>query len=388
MKNVLIVDDEKPFLISLSDALGTYAHELNVLTARNGRQALTVLEKTKVDLLVTDLRMPEMDGFELLAQLTSRSYDIPVIVMTAFGTPEIEDRLKLLGITQFIEKPVDFDDLQAKIMGELAASSEGFIHGVTLPAFLQLVDMEKKTCTLTVRSAGRIGYLYFLAGEPVAAETGGLTGEQAAHEIVVWDDVSIEIEGVCRKRGKTIQLPLSHILMEGFRLKDERLRAGGGDPDAVVSGREEDEFLFSDIPEPAADQPDKRVHKKEDAEMALEKYLESLKEIKGYKAAGIMNFTGEMLVCDTDDPNIDLGIVGATFNDIFRSAHEASRKIGLDSCKETVINTPKGVVIMRCSGVDAPVHFHLISILAADGNQALMKMQIEKLVAPIMQELA
>lgn len=122
--------------------------------------------------------------------------------------------------------------------------------------------------------------------------------------------------------------------------------------------------------------------------MALESYLQGLKEIKGYKAAGIMNYTGEMLVSDTTDTNIDLDIVGATFNDIFRSAHDASKKIGLDTCKETVINTPKGVIIMRCSGVEAKSHFHIIAILAADGNQALMKMQIEKIVAPVMEELA
>lgn len=122
--------------------------------------------------------------------------------------------------------------------------------------------------------------------------------------------------------------------------------------------------------------------------MALEKQLQGLKEIKGFKAAGIMNFTGEMLASESTDPHIDLALVGATFNDIFRSAHEASRKIGLESCKETVINTPKGVVVMRCSGVDEKVHFHIISIMAQDGNQALMKMQVEKMMPAVMEELA
>ena len=122
--------------------------------------------------------------------------------------------------------------------------------------------------------------------------------------------------------------------------------------------------------------------------MALEKHLHGLKEVKGFKAAGIMNYTGEMLASESEDTNIDLTLVGATFNDIFRSAHEASKKIGLDACKETVISTPKGVVVMRCSGVDAKSHFHIIGIMANDGNQALMKMQIEKMVPAVMDELA
>ncbi|MBU0486024.1 MAG: hypothetical protein KKB30_16085 [Proteobacteria bacterium] len=122
--------------------------------------------------------------------------------------------------------------------------------------------------------------------------------------------------------------------------------------------------------------------------MALETHLAELKEIKGYKAAAIMNFTGEILAYDSIDKNINLDVVGATFNDIFRSAHDASQKIGLEACKETTINTPKGIIVMRCSGVDAKVHFHLIAILVADGNQALMKMKIEQIVPAIMKELS
>ena len=122
--------------------------------------------------------------------------------------------------------------------------------------------------------------------------------------------------------------------------------------------------------------------------MALEAVIESLKGVKGYKAAGIMTFTGEMLVNDTADSKIDLGVVGATFNDIFRSAHEASEKIGLEACKEAMIQTPKAVILMLCSGVQAKEHFHIISIIAIDGNVALMKMNMEKLVPSITDELS
>lgn len=122
--------------------------------------------------------------------------------------------------------------------------------------------------------------------------------------------------------------------------------------------------------------------------MALENYLEKLKKINGYRASGIMNFTGEILAQDSVDPNIDLGLVGATFNDIFRTAHEASNKIGLEACKEAAISTPKGIVIMKCSGVQAKVHYHLIAIFNADGNQALAKMEMDKMIPAVMEELA
>ncbi len=112
--------------------------------------------------------------------------------------------------------------------------------------------------------------------------------------------------------------------------------------------------------------------------MNLEIQLKDLKDIKGYKASGIMNFTGEMLASDSADPEIDLNLVGASFNDIFRSAHEVCGKIGLEACTENVIQTPKGIVLMRCSGVANKAHIHLIAILTADGNHALTRMTLDK----------
>ncbi len=122
--------------------------------------------------------------------------------------------------------------------------------------------------------------------------------------------------------------------------------------------------------------------------MSLEEHLMGLKDIKGYMASGVMSFTGEMLANDSADVTLDLALVGATFNDIFRSAHEASSKIGLDYANEMTIETPKGNVIMFCSGVDAKVHFHLIGVVSHEGNEALMNMQMKRLIEPILNELA
>lgn len=122
--------------------------------------------------------------------------------------------------------------------------------------------------------------------------------------------------------------------------------------------------------------------------MALEGYLDRFKKINGYKASAIMNFTGEILAQDTNDQNIDLALVGPTFNEIFRTAHEASEKIGLDACREAAISTAKGIIIMRCSGVKAKAHYHVVAIISADGNQALAKMEMAKMIPLLMEELA
>lgn len=122
--------------------------------------------------------------------------------------------------------------------------------------------------------------------------------------------------------------------------------------------------------------------------MALENHLSELKGVKGYLAAGIMHYTGELLASHSTADNIDLGMVGATFNDIFRSAHEVCTKIGLEAAQEMVLTTPRGTIVMLCTGEGAKAHVHLITILAGDGNQALAKMQMQKAAPAIVKELA
>ncbi len=389
MKNVLIVDDEKTFLLSLKDGLRLhYGSKFTVVTAENGKKAVAVLKANPIDLVVTDLKMPVMDGFELLAYMSKNHPKVPVMVMTAFGNPEIEERLKSLDFIQYVEKPLDFHELASKIIENLEEGSAGHVHFDILPAFMQLAELEKKTYSVEVKAEAKVGHLYFNKGKLVDAETGDERGEQAALEILGWENMSIEIAPASKKRKKTIDLPLNQVL--------SRLKEGGAidqnerrEKEDVIETEVAEEAEFKEIISPSSlDEQKTPTNLTKEAEMALEKHIEALKEIKGYIAAGIMNFTGEILAYDSADPKIDLSLVGATFNDIFRSAHEACKKIGLDACKEATIATPKGVVVMRCSGTDAKVHFHLIGILAADGNQALMKMQIEKMVPAVMGELS
>ena len=120
-KYVLIVDDERPFLLSLSDGLSTYKKDFTVLTALNGKEAVKILNGYRIDLVITDLRMPKMDGFELLAYMTQHYPEIPVIVMTAFGTPEIESQIYSMGRFQYLEKPMDITVLANSIFSGLAA---------------------------------------------------------------------------------------------------------------------------------------------------------------------------------------------------------------------------------------------------------------------------
>jgi predicted regulator of Ras-like GTPase activity (Roadblock/LC7/MglB family) len=120
----------------------------------------------------------------------------------------------------------------------------------------------------------------------------------------------------------------------------------------------------------------------------LENMFTCLRCIKGYKTAALMNFSGEILIADSlDATEYDLENIGPVFNDVFRSAEESAERIGLHACVELVMKTAGGLVVMCCSGLGSSVHFHLITLLDKDGNQALTKLQMAKLVPTILKEL-
>ncbi len=203
-----------------SEALGKDGRGYRVKTALNGKEALEALGSAPVDLVLTDLKMPVMDGYELLSHMSSRHRDIPVIVMTGYGSPEIARQLESKGIRHYIEKPFELQTLKGKIDDVFSAGSKGYIHGFTLANFLQAVEVEEKTITLRITSRGRIGYLHLHRGALVDADTEEFKGEPAALEILCWDDPQIEMQGL-RSKKRTIHSGLIQILLEASRRKDE-----------------------------------------------------------------------------------------------------------------------------------------------------------------------
>ncbi len=99
----------------------------------------------------------------------------------------------------------------------------GQIQGINIASFLQMNEMEKTTCTLTVRGEeGQEGTLYLLEGQLIAAETGKLRKEEAAYEIISWDDSVIDVENSIGDQQQEINTPLMNILMEGLKVKEDK----------------------------------------------------------------------------------------------------------------------------------------------------------------------
>lgn len=109
MDSVLIVDDEKNYPLILSAVLQDEGFE--TLTANSGREALEVLAQSNVDLVLTDMKMPKMDGMELLERIKAKDPELPVIMMTAHGTVEKAVEAMQKGAYNYILKPFDNNTL-------------------------------------------------------------------------------------------------------------------------------------------------------------------------------------------------------------------------------------------------------------------------------------
>ncbi|MCL2295011.1 MAG: sigma-54 dependent transcriptional regulator [Spirochaetes bacterium] len=107
--SILIADDEKNIRTGLKQALEGEGY--NIYLAANGAEALTIVKKDKIDIVITDLKMPEMSGEELLKKINKDYKGIPVIMLTGHGTVENAVQAMREGAYDFITKPLNLDHL-------------------------------------------------------------------------------------------------------------------------------------------------------------------------------------------------------------------------------------------------------------------------------------
>jgi DNA-binding NtrC family response regulator len=119
-KTVLIVEDEKVLRESLAELLGEEGHD--VVQAADGKAAYELILQRSVDLVLSDIRMPEMDGLTLLGHLQKVAPQTPVIMITAFGTVESAVTAMRAGAYDYLLKPVQFDDVLLKVQRALQFS--------------------------------------------------------------------------------------------------------------------------------------------------------------------------------------------------------------------------------------------------------------------------
>lgn len=222
---ILVVEDKKEMRYSLKDSIEDRDKKIKVLMARDGLIALKIMETQPVNLVVTDYRMPQMNGLSLIGEINRLYPDIPVIMITAHNSPETEFLARNTGAAGYIEKPFKIKHLIKKISAAVKdQSGGGTLYNVSAATFLQLIRMEEQVCTIRLfeKKTNKYGVLFFRDGNLLEARYKTLRGENAAYEIFSWDEVSLQIQNSCPVEKASIKRGLQAILMDAMLIKDKK----------------------------------------------------------------------------------------------------------------------------------------------------------------------
>lgn len=224
-RTVLIVDDDVGTRHVMASGIGEVLGTFDVVTAENGREATEILASRPIDAIATDLAMPIMDGFSLIAFVANRKEALPVVAFSGLASDEIADRLGTYGGLRVLRKPVSFHEVAAALEAAIDQVEQGRVEGIPLASLLQLVQLERRSCTVVVTSSRRRGRLHFESGRLIDAfsDDFGANGEAAAHDILAWRDVSLAIEPLPPGVRPQIASSLQRLLLDVAADEDERL---------------------------------------------------------------------------------------------------------------------------------------------------------------------
>jgi CheY-like chemotaxis protein/Flp pilus assembly protein TadD len=236
-QSLLLVDGDTKSLRVLEVSLKKAG--FNVTTAVNGQDALAKVETSAPDLIISDTKMPEMDGFELVERLKQNNdwTTIPFIFLT--GQSDVEDKIRglELGVEDYLTKPIYIKEIVTRVKillqkkqrqsleenkRESRTKFAGALSDMAVVDLIQTIEISRKSGVIHFSNAdSRRGAIYFRNGKVIDAELGRLTGEEAVYRLLVWSEGEFEVEFKNVRRKDVIELSSQGLLMEGMRRVDE-----------------------------------------------------------------------------------------------------------------------------------------------------------------------
>ncbi len=238
-QKILILDDEHDILEIYQEILARLPSQPEIHTADNGARALALLESEPFSLLLADLRMPQMDGFQVLAIVRRKFPALRVVVITGAEDEQFRARAYAMGVDLYIEKPktgkeiINFVDC---IESMLERETQGGFRGVqskTLVDIIQLECLTQSSVILKITSAAGEGRVWIQKGEIIDAASGDLLGKEAFLELLSWKAGNFEILPSDLPRPRTIFSSYESLLMETAQTLDE---SGINSPESPAAG--------------------------------------------------------------------------------------------------------------------------------------------------------
>lgn len=224
LKKVLIVDDEETLTWSMARSLSRDKDKYEVIIANNGREALNLLKKNKIDLVISDIRMPDINGLDLLVKIKKEYPQTKVIIMTAYGSSDVQKEANRRGSLYYVEKPFEISDIR-KIIIDLIGRKKGFrgkVFGLQLTDIIQMNCLGRLTTALIITRNGEKGIIYLNEGEIIHAECGEQKGAEAFYRILSWQEGEFVSNIGATPPAQTIYQSWEHLLVEAMRRDDDK----------------------------------------------------------------------------------------------------------------------------------------------------------------------
>jgi CheY-like chemotaxis protein len=224
---ILILDDDNDWLELSRELLSHLPSKPEIRTANTSKRALAILDAEPVRLLICDLKMPRMDGLQVLAIVRRRFPELRTIVLSGLEDEEFRSRAYALGVDLFWLKT----DMQrhGKMFTEcleslLGRDNDTGFRGIQSKSLMDIIQMEclsRSSTVLRITRGPLVAKLWLQDGELIDAEAEGVRGEVALRKILAWKAGTFENLPPEPNRQRTIQKSVNALLLESAQDMDE-----------------------------------------------------------------------------------------------------------------------------------------------------------------------
>lgn len=394
MKRVLVVDDEDDMLWMLQRNLNKGMSDVEVLAASSGEEALAVISDKEINLVITDINMPGMNGLDLLIEVNNRYPETGVIIMTAYPSNSFEREAMMGGSLRFVEKPFDINDMR-KIVGDVLKTSDGFqgtLDGIDLIDIVQFNGLSKATSALKVTTADQEGMIFFKKGEVVHAMCDNTSGEKAFFKVLEFQGGTLQnIRGV-EPPIVSINKNLESLLFESAVRNDEETSKNKSkradskssfldifdgseqeSADETATNKKTLDNIFQRETKLTQTETEEQISP-EDIEMTdIQKILAEFTNIDGVHTACLVGRDG-FLLDNIARSGIDAEMIGAIASSGFGSAESMGNQLGQGDLNLTMLEYTEGPVMFAPVGSEA----FLVIVADKDTNLGWIRLTIKK----------
>jgi CheY-like chemotaxis protein len=224
---ILVLDDDTDWLELSREILSQLPSKPEIRTVSTGMRALALLDSQPFRVLLCDLRMPRMDGLQVLSIVRRRFPELRTVALTGFSDEDFRSRAYALGVDMFWLKTEMQGNLQMYLdclESLLGRDQDGGFRGIQSKNLMDIIQMECLTRSSTVLRITRgslVAKLWIQGGELTDAEAEGVCGEAAFRRILTWKSGTFENLPAEPNRKTTISKPVNALLLESAQAIDE-----------------------------------------------------------------------------------------------------------------------------------------------------------------------